>query len=127
MNAMSALYHIAQNDPPTLGNSIEWSSAFRSFVETCLAKEPEQRPSSTQLCSHEFIRRDRVNSVILELIERTRRIVRELDNLNYRKMKKILMTDSFNLTKGEGGEEDPEDGVSDSDSESVSSRLVTQS
>ncbi|XP_033627639.1 serine/threonine-protein kinase TAO1-like isoform X3 [Asterias rubens] len=118
MNAMSALYHIAQNDPPTLGNSIEWSSAFRSFVETCLAKEPEQRPSSTQLCSHEFIRRDRVNSVILELIERTRRIVRELDNLNYRKMKKILMTDSFNLTKGEGGEEDPEDGVSDSVSES---------
>ena len=75
---------------------------------------------------HEFIRRDRVNSVILELIERTRRIVRELDNLNYRKMKKILMTDSFNLTKGEGGEEDPEDGVSDSVSESVSSRFVTQ-
>ncbi|XP_038060746.1 serine/threonine-protein kinase TAO1-like isoform X4 [Patiria miniata] len=121
MNAMSALYHIAQNDPPSLGNSTEWSSAFRSFVETCLAKEPEHRPTAVQLCANEFIRRDRMNSVILDLIERTRRVVRELDNLNYRKMRKILMTETFNLNKGEGGEEDPEDGVSDSVSESVSS------
>ncbi|XP_038060744.1 serine/threonine-protein kinase TAO3-like isoform X2 [Patiria miniata] len=118
MNAMSALYHIAQNDPPSLGNSTEWSSAFRSFVETCLAKEPEHRPTAVQLCANEFIRRDRMNSVILDLIERTRRVVRELDNLNYRKMRKILMTETFNLNKGEGGEEDPEDGVSDSVSES---------
>ena len=51
MNAMSALYHIAQNDPPALGNVTEWSSAFRSFVHTCLAKEPEQRPSAEELCS----------------------------------------------------------------------------
>ncbi|XP_022096284.1 serine/threonine-protein kinase TAO1-like isoform X3 [Acanthaster planci] len=118
MNAMSALYHIAQNDPPSLANSTEWSSAFRSFVETCLAKDPEHRPTAVQLCANEFIRRDRVNSVILDLIERTRRIVRELDNINYRKMRKILMTETFNLNKGDGGEEDPEDGVSDSVSES---------
>lgn len=35
MNAMSALYHIAQNDSPTLSSS-EWSDVFKHFVEACL-------------------------------------------------------------------------------------------
>lgn len=51
MNAMSALYHIAQNDPPSLGQNFTWSDAFRSFVDTCLGKEPERRPTAVQLLS----------------------------------------------------------------------------
>lgn len=110
MNAMSALYHIAQNDPPSLGQNITWSPAFRSFVDTCLGKEPERRPTAVQLLSHEFIMRDRPNNVILDLIERTKDTVRELDNLNYRKMKKILMHESIIITNEEKQEEeDPED------------------
>lgn len=35
MNAMSALYHIAQNESPTL-SSPEWSDVFKHFVEACL-------------------------------------------------------------------------------------------
>lgn len=35
MNAMSALYHIAQNESPTLSSS-EWSDVFKHFVEACL-------------------------------------------------------------------------------------------
>lgn len=35
MNAMSALYHIAQNDSPSLESS-EWTNTFRHFVEACL-------------------------------------------------------------------------------------------
>lgn len=31
---------------------------------------------------------------LIDLIQRTKAAVRELDNLNYRKMKKILMIDS---------------------------------
>lgn len=50
MNAMSALYHIAQNDTPTL-NSPEWSDVFRHFVEVCLTKNPIERPSSGKLLS----------------------------------------------------------------------------
>lgn len=38
--------------------------------------------------------RPRSGKVILDLIQRTKAAVRELDNLNYRKMKKILMVDS---------------------------------
>lgn len=50
MNAMSALYHIAQNDTPTL-NSPDWSDVFRHFVEVCLTKSPTERPASGKLLS----------------------------------------------------------------------------
>ena len=43
MNAMSALYHIAQNDSPTLAGG-DWSNNFRDFVNACLAKNVIDRP-----------------------------------------------------------------------------------
>lgn len=48
MNAMSALYHIAQNDSPML-NSPDWSDVFRHFVDACLQKNPSDRPTSERL------------------------------------------------------------------------------
>ena len=48
MNAMSALYHIAQNDSPALSTG-NWSNCFRNFVNNCLAKSPADRPSTQQL------------------------------------------------------------------------------
>ena len=50
MNAMSALYHIAQNDPPTLTGA-EWPDEFRSFVESCLTKIPTGRPTVSECLS----------------------------------------------------------------------------
>ncbi|XP_014212579.1 serine/threonine-protein kinase Tao isoform X2 [Copidosoma floridanum] len=93
MNAMSALYHIAQNERPTL-NSAEWTEVFRHFVEICLTKSPGERPASGKLLSHTFVTRLRSPQVLIDLINRTKAAVRELDNLNYRKMKKILMIDT---------------------------------
>ena len=52
MNAMSALYHIAQNDSPML-SAPDWSDVFRHFVDACLQKDPRDRPTSerlTQVC-----------------------------------------------------------------------------
>lgn len=56
MNAMSALYHIAQNEPPNLSTdnlenalTTPWSDRFVSFVEQCLRKDPYQR-LSTNAC-----------------------------------------------------------------------------
>ncbi|XP_072934440.1 serine/threonine-protein kinase Tao [Epargyreus clarus] len=95
MNAMSALYHIAQNDSPTL-QAPEWTDTFRYFVEACLQKIPQDRPSSTKLLSHPYITRPRSPNVLVDLIQRTKAAVRDLDNLNYRKMKKILMVDGDN-------------------------------
>ncbi|KAJ2942793.1 hypothetical protein O0L34_g14980 [Tuta absoluta] len=95
MNAMSALYHIAQNDSPTL-QAPEWTDTFRYFVEACLQKNPSERPSSTKLLSHPFLTRPRSTNALVDLIQRTKAAVRDLDNLNYRKMKKILMVDGDN-------------------------------
>lgn len=94
MNAMSALYHIAQNDSPVLGGG-EWSDVFRHFVNSCLQKNPVDRPTAVNLLQHPFMTRPRSSKVVLDLIQRTKAAVRELDNLNYRKMKKILMVDSL--------------------------------
>ena len=49
MNTMSALYHIPQNDPPTLTNPSAWSATFNDFLRVCLKKAPEERPRAAEL------------------------------------------------------------------------------
>uniref|UniRef100_A0A667XU48 non-specific serine/threonine protein kinase n=1 Tax=Myripristis murdjan TaxID=586833 RepID=A0A667XU48_9TELE len=106
MNAMSALYHIAQNESPIL-QSNHWSDYFRNFVDSCLQKIPQDRPTSDVLLNHRFLCRERPLTVIMDLIARTKDAVRELDNLQYRKMKKILFQETQqNGPVSEGGEEE---------------------
>ncbi|XP_067911286.1 serine/threonine-protein kinase TAO3 isoform X2 [Heterodontus francisci] len=110
MNAMSALYHIAQNESPTL-QSNEWSHLFRNFVDYCLQKIPQDRPTSLELLRHDFVRRERPQRVLCDLIARTKDAVRELDNLQYRKMKKILFQETRNGPTTESQEEEEQDHV----------------
>jgi thousand and one amino acid protein kinase len=58
MNAMSALYHIAQNDPPKLQRPENWSEVFIDFISVCLRKEPEDRPSCAELLDVSFMLRE---------------------------------------------------------------------
>lgn len=115
MNAMSALYHIAQNDSPTLSGG-DWSEDFHKFVDSCLAKSPADRPSAQLLLFHSFINTPRANTVILDLIYRTKDAVRELDNLQYRRMKKILMVETNDdEAKNSAGEPSADDSSQDDD------------
>ncbi|XP_026578454.1 serine/threonine-protein kinase TAO2-like [Pseudonaja textilis] len=107
MNAMSALYHIAQNDSPLLQSS-HWSEYFQNFVDSCLQKIPQDRPTSDVLLKHCFLLRERPQTVIMDLIQRTKDAVRELDNLQYRKMKKILFQEAQNGPNAEAPEEEEE-------------------
>ncbi|XP_028976918.1 serine/threonine-protein kinase TAO1 [Esox lucius] len=107
MNAMSALYHIAQNESPTLQSS-EWTEYFRNFVDSCLQKIPQDRPHSDDLLNHVFVQRERPDTVLMDLILRTKDAVRELDNLQYRKMKKILFQESHNGPQPDSQEGDEE-------------------
>uniref|UniRef100_A0A4W6FMQ1 non-specific serine/threonine protein kinase n=1 Tax=Lates calcarifer TaxID=8187 RepID=A0A4W6FMQ1_LATCA len=111
MNAMSALYHIAQNESPTLQSS-EWTDYFRNFIDSCLQKIPQDRPHSDDMLGHAFLQRERPDSVLMDLIQRTKDAVRELDNLQYRKMKKILLQEAHNgpTAETQDGDEELEPG-----------------
>ncbi|EPY74952.1 TAO kinase 3 isoform 1-like protein, partial [Camelus ferus] len=68
----------------------------------------------SSLNQHDFVRRDRPIRVLIDLIQRTKDAVRELDNLQYRKMKKILFQETRNgpLNESQEDEEDSEHGTS---------------
>lgn len=116
MNAMSALYHIAQNDPPTLSPIVdsseqpEWSPEFVQFIDRCLRKPAEERMSAEECFRHPFIQRKRPADTIQELITRTKTMVMELDNFQYKKMRKLMYLDETegkeSDTNGGGGSDD---------------------
>uniref|UniRef100_A0A673N419 non-specific serine/threonine protein kinase n=1 Tax=Sinocyclocheilus rhinocerous TaxID=307959 RepID=A0A673N419_9TELE len=88
MHPMRALFLIPRNPPPRL-KSKKWSKKFFSFIETCLVKNYNHRPSTEQLLKHPFIR-DQPNErhVRIQLkdhIDRTRkkRGERERDETEY--------------------------------------------
>uniref|UniRef100_A0A8C1N3B2 non-specific serine/threonine protein kinase n=1 Tax=Cyprinus carpio TaxID=7962 RepID=A0A8C1N3B2_CYPCA len=86
MHPMRALFLIPRNPPPRL-KSKKWSKKFFSFIETCLVKNYNHRPSTEQLLKHPFIR-DQPNErhVRIQLkdhIDRTRKKRGERDETEY--------------------------------------------
>ncbi|KAF1378472.1 hypothetical protein PFLUV_G00190900 [Perca fluviatilis] len=102
---------LAQNESPTLQSS-EWTDYFRNFIDSCLQKIPQDRPHSDDMLGHAFLQRERPDSVLMDLIQRTKDAVRELDNLQYRKMKKILLQEAHNgpTAEAQDGDEELEPG-----------------
>nr|CAB3266811.1 serine/threonine-protein kinase TAO3-like [Phallusia mammillata] len=140
MNAMSALYHIAQNEPPVLTDCIDedtgqvrrtWSQDFRDFVASLLQKVPDDRPTSNEVLQHYFMTRQRSPTVVYDLIKRTKNVVRDLDNLQYRKMKKILIAENRERSQQgagvAGGAARPTENQMDDDRESLDSSSRTNS
>uniref|UniRef100_A0A3Q2W3U4 non-specific serine/threonine protein kinase n=1 Tax=Haplochromis burtoni TaxID=8153 RepID=A0A3Q2W3U4_HAPBU len=82
------------------------SEDFRNFIDSCLQKIPQDRPHSDDMLGHEFLQRERPDSVLMDLIQRTKDAVRELDNLQYRKMKKILLQEAHNGPTSEAQDAD---------------------
>ncbi|CAB3396614.1 unnamed protein product [Caenorhabditis bovis] len=69
LHPMRVLFLIPKNPPPSLTGP-QWSKPFKEFVEMCLNKDPENRPTATMLLKHPFIKRAKKNSILVELIER---------------------------------------------------------
>lgn len=101
MNAMSALYHIAQNESPSLSNGSMWSDSFKNFVALSLSKDAAKRPNATELLMNHFIATLSDRQALIELVRKTKEIVRKLDNLQYKKIRKIIM---FENLKNDGSE-----------------------
>lgn len=106
MNAMAALYHIAQNESPRLGEGddvcdMQWSTSFKDFIACCLIKNHLDRPNSTELLKHPWMVEAEPETVLSILVARTKDAVRRLDSKNYRAAKKIFMLNNANAENGE--------------------------
>eukprot|EP00761_Pharyngomonas_kirbyi_P003036 gb/GECH01003040.1/.p1 GENE.gb/GECH01003040.1/~~gb/GECH01003040.1/.p1 ORF type:complete len:497 (+),score=119.01 gb/GECH01003040.1/:1-1491(+) len=52
---LRALFLIATHPPPQPRNASKWSSVFKNFINQCLDKTAETRPTATELLQHPFI------------------------------------------------------------------------
>lgn len=68
LHPMRALFLIPKNNPPQLTGS--FSKHFVEFVELCLNKDPDNRPSAKDLLKHRFIHRAKKTSYLVELVDR---------------------------------------------------------
>ncbi|KAH9528432.1 Serine/threonine-protein kinase 24 [Dermatophagoides farinae] len=71
LHPMRVLFLIPKNNPPQLTGN--YSKQFKEFVEACLNKDPENRPSAKELLKYPFIRKAKKNSFLIDLIERYKR------------------------------------------------------
>ena len=71
LHPMRVLFLIPKNNPPQLTGN--FSKQFKEFVETCLNKDPENRPSAKELMRHPFIKKAKKNSYLMDLIDRHRK------------------------------------------------------
>ncbi|XP_057355479.1 LOW QUALITY PROTEIN: serine/threonine-protein kinase TAO1-like [Manis pentadactyla] len=78
-SSVSVFSRIIRSESPTL-QSTEWSYHFRHFVDSCLQKIPQDRPTSQKLLKHMFVRRERPETVLIDLIQRTKVLSQEAHN-----------------------------------------------
>ncbi|XP_045540835.1 serine/threonine-protein kinase 10 [Papilio machaon] len=55
MTPMRVLLKIQKSDPPALDQPSRWSKPFNDFIAKALVKDPEKRPTSSELLKHEFV------------------------------------------------------------------------
>ncbi|XP_061110506.1 serine/threonine-protein kinase 3-like isoform X2 [Conger conger] len=68
IHPMRAIFMIPTNPPPTFRKLEQWTDEFTDFVKKCLVKNPEQRPTATQLLQHSFIKQAKPESILRDLI-----------------------------------------------------------
>ena len=68
MHPMRVLFLIPKNNPPQLTGN--YSKQFKEFIDICLNKEPENRPTAKELTRHLFIKKAKRNNHLMDLIDR---------------------------------------------------------
>ncbi|XP_050531248.1 serine/threonine-protein kinase 26-like [Daktulosphaira vitifoliae] len=68
LHPMRVLFLIPKNNPPQLTGN--YSKAFKEFVEACLNKDPENRPTAKELLKFPFVRKAKKSAYLVDLIDR---------------------------------------------------------
>ncbi|KAB5549348.1 hypothetical protein PHYPO_G00066310 [Pangasianodon hypophthalmus] len=80
LNPMRVLLKIAKSEPPTLDQPSKWSTNFKDFLKRALDKNPESRPSASQLLEHPFMSSVKTNRPLLELVaEAKAEVIEEME------------------------------------------------
>ncbi|KAM8742733.1 serine/threonine-protein kinase 10 [Acanthopagrus schlegelii] len=77
LNPMRVLLKIAKSDPPSLEQPHKWSQDFKDFLRKALDKNPETRPTASQLLEHPFVRSVTSNRPLRELVAEAKAEVME--------------------------------------------------
>ncbi|XP_063059741.1 serine/threonine-protein kinase 10 isoform X2 [Engraulis encrasicolus] len=77
LNPMRVLLKIAKSEPPSLEQPSKWSRDFKDFLKKSLDKNPEMRPSASQLLEHPFVKEVKSNRPLRELVAEAKAEVME--------------------------------------------------
>lgn len=92
LHPMRVLFLIPKNNPPQLTGN--YTKSFKDFIEACLNKDPENRPTAKELLKYPFIKKAKKNAYLIDLIDRFKK---------------------WKLSKGDESETESENSDSDSD------------
>jgi mitogen-activated protein kinase kinase len=54
---LDLLQFVVNEPPPTLPNDVEYPDDLKDFLKQCLIKDPNERPTPSQLLSHPYVSR----------------------------------------------------------------------
>ncbi|KAK7603091.1 hypothetical protein V9T40_003090 [Parthenolecanium corni] len=74
IHPMRAIFMIPTKPPPSLKEVNKWTEEFSNFVNSCLVKDPNERPSATKLLEHAFIKAAKPATILSQIIIEAREI-----------------------------------------------------
>lgn len=101
LHPMRVLFLIPKNNPPQLTGN--YTKQFKEFVEACLNKDPENRPTAKELLKFPFIRKAKKNAYLIDLIDRYKKWKNSRNEESETESETSDTEDSGSLKTGEDG------------------------
>ncbi|KAG5358039.1 Serine/threonine-protein kinase svkA [Yarrowia sp. B02] len=78
LSPMKALAVIPDRECPSLPPGNQFTDFFRDFIGACMCKDPDTRPTASQLLTLKFVRTTKRPSILVPLIQQHHKFVRKL-------------------------------------------------